>query len=92
MELDWHRAVATPVFGCLFAAALVTGEPKIVARALLTLAWPFVFIWFGEDLAAATGLHFGLVNRPSRASLIRIGGWVILAIYLFPILFSVIAA
>lgn len=90
MDTDWHRVAAVPVFGGLLAAALFTGEARVIVGAFLTLVWPFVFIWFGEDLAGVTGLHYGLVDRRSRPSLVRIGGWIVLAIYVSGIAYAAI--
>ena len=81
-RIDWHRAAAIPVFSALLALAFWTGEARVVIISIITLAWPFVFIWYGDDLAQTTGLHWGLVDRPSKGSYVRIGGWVILGIYL----------
>ena len=91
-RIDWHRALALPVFGGLLALAFVTGEARIIFGSIVLLAWPFVFIWYGDSLALTPGLHWGLVDRASKPSLVRIGGWVILGIYLVGIACGVLRA
>jgi len=78
MDFDWHRAASgSVIFGCLLAS-LIQGDARLILATIGLLAWPFVFIWFAEDLSQTTGLHWGLVDRPSHGGFVRAFGWVLL--------------
>jgi hypothetical protein len=60
--------------------AYLTGEARIAVSTVLFLVWPFVFIWFADDLSSTTGtyLHYRRVSRVSPVLLVKLFGFVIL--------------
>jgi hypothetical protein len=81
-QLDWNRLLCLLAFGSLLALACWTGEARVIVGSIVVLAWPFAFIYFGDELGSTLGLKFGLVTRVSDGTLVKIGGWILLAIYL----------
>lgn len=47
---------------------------------ILTALIPLGLIWFGDELGALTGLHYGMVDRPSPGYLVRVFGWLSLIV------------
>ena len=82
-DVDWNRLFCLLVFGFLLALACWVGEARVVVGSIVVLAWPFAFIYFGDELGSTLGMKFGLVTRVSDGTLVKIGGWILLGIYLF---------
>ena len=89
---DWERigslvvAVAYLVVSpILFPAASWAHFVTDILIRVLGLAFPLACIWFADDLAEfyRDGILFPEITTPSRGTLVRLGGWVLL---LLPVL------
>ena len=89
---DWERiaslfiaAAYLLVSPILFPAATWSHFVADILIRVLGLAFPLACIWFADDLAEfyRDGILFPEITTPSRGTLVRLGGWVLL---LLPIL------
>jgi hypothetical protein len=89
---DWERIASLFVAAAyllvspiLFPAATWSHLVADILIRILALAFPLACIWFADDLAEfyQDGTLFPEITTPSRGTLVRFGGWVLL---LLPVL------
>ncbi|NNF42828.1 MAG: hypothetical protein HKN62_07245 [Phycisphaerales bacterium] len=77
--MDGHRLTSLLVAVTYVAATLVIAGSEAACGMTLSLVLPLGCIWFADDLGAYTGSIHLHTATATAGGIVRVGGWVLLA-------------